>query len=429
MEVGRAFAAAAGAVLGGRPARKGAVRALLAVPLAKPVGDLLVRMVCRAPGAGSGHSAAAGALAVASAGSTPRAVTFAAAAVAGAGLGKRALSAEHGAREAGAGAAAGLLCGYAARRLWRPSGADHPAATGPVRYPSPGTQGAGVAVVVSPGARRSRRAAEAVRAALPEAELRFPGAGASLPEVREVAARGAQALAVAGGDGSVAAGAAAARRHRVPLPAVPAGTFDDFARSLGPATPEQALRGHRAGTAALVRVAPATDSAQDRGVLNTLGFGAYRRLVEHRRSRERLWGKWPAALAGLASVLRHRPETVRVDGVPHRVWPGFVGVGRYRSHGLTPAHRERLDEGVLDVRLLTAPAPEERGDGSRLRALWGALAGPYGGPSRYLAWTAETLTLQPEEDRPLIVDGEPVTPGGPVTITAGDTEITVFRPA
>ena len=53
------------------------------------------------------------------------------------------------------------------------------------------------------------------------------------PLVREAVARGADALAVAGGDGSLAVVAAAASTHGLPFTCVPAGTRNHFARDLG----------------------------------------------------------------------------------------------------------------------------------------------------------------------------------------------------
>ena len=61
--------------------------------------------------------------------------------------------------------------------------------------------------------------------------------------VDEAVAGGADALAVAGGDGSLATVAAAARDHDLPFVCVPAGTRNHFARDLGldPADPTGAL--------------------------------------------------------------------------------------------------------------------------------------------------------------------------------------------
>ncbi len=50
---------------------------------------------------------------------------------------------------------------------------------------------------------------------------------------REAVARGADALGVAGGDGSLAVVAAAAAAHGLPFTCIPAGTRNHFARDLG----------------------------------------------------------------------------------------------------------------------------------------------------------------------------------------------------
>jgi diacylglycerol kinase (ATP) len=54
-----------------------------------------------------------------------------------------------------------------------------------------------------------------------------------LGDVERAATAGADRVAVAGGDGSIAPAAAAAGRARVPLALIPAGTANDFARRMG----------------------------------------------------------------------------------------------------------------------------------------------------------------------------------------------------
>ena len=59
----------------------------------------------------------------------------------------------------------------------------------------------------------------------------------------------------------------------------------------------------------------------------------------------------------LARVLRHgEPLEVEIDG-ERQVWIVFVGNCRYLPEGMAPTWRERLDDGLLDVRVVDASHP------------------------------------------------------------------------
>jgi undecaprenyl-diphosphatase len=59
-----------------------------------------------------------------------------------------------------------------------------------------------------------------------------------------------------------------------------------------------------------------------------------------------------------------------VDGRRHRVWIAYVGRGRYYPRDHAPLLRPVLDDGVLDVRMITADESF-----ARLRLLWSVLTG------------------------------------------------------
>jgi len=65
----------------------------------------------------------------------------------------------------------------------------------------------------------------------------------------------AKALGVAGGDGSVAAAAAVALEHDLPLAVIPAGTLNHFARDVGLESAQDAVEAVLAGSAVRVDVA------------------------------------------------------------------------------------------------------------------------------------------------------------------------------
>ncbi len=160
-------------------------------------------------------------------------------------------------------------------------------------------------------------------------------------------ASGAAILGAAGGDGSLAAVAQAAIESDAAFVCVPFGTRNHFAGDLGldRRDPIAALAAFN-GTERKIDVG----RLGDRIFLNNVSFGAYARLVHrrehHRRRREAL-----ARARALVQVSRHRHTLhARVDGRDVRARVLFVGNNRYELDLFTLGARERLDEGVLDLR-------------------------------------------------------------------------------
>ncbi len=156
-------------------------------------------------------------------------------------------------------------------------------------------------------------------------------------------ARGSAAdvLAVAGGDGSLAAVAEVALERDVPFACVPFGTRNHFARDLGLDLndPLSALDG--------VERRIDVGRIGDRLFLNNVSLGVYARLVHererHRRRREAL-----ARVRALAILARHRhPEHVTIDGEPIASRVVLVANNAYELSMLTVGRRERLDAGLL----------------------------------------------------------------------------------
>jgi len=125
-------------------------------------------------------------------------------------------------------------------------------------------------------------------------------------------ASGARILGIAGGDGSLAAVAAAALDTDAGFVCVPFGTRNHFARDVGldRADPLAALPALVDGVERRIDVG----RVGDRLFLNNVSLGIYARLV-HRREHHRRRGEALARLKGLAAVARHR-HTLRatVDG-------------------------------------------------------------------------------------------------------------------
>ena len=178
--------------------------------------------------------------------------------------------------------------------------------------------------------------------------------------VGEAIGGGADALGVAGGDGSMAVVAAAAVEHRLPLICVPAGTRNHFALDLG--IDRQDLVG-------------ALDAFGDHGVersidvagvngrvfLNNVSLGIYGNAVQRSSYRD---AKVRTLLETSAEVLgpsRAAPELRLVDDLGHEHRHAAVVLVSNNPYALdrpvAPGTRPRLDGGKLGIVVLDQPHP------------------------------------------------------------------------
>lgn len=224
--------------------------------------------------------------------------------------------------------------------------------------------------------------------------------------VREaVASARPRVLGVCGGDGTVGAVAQLSREFGMPLLVIPGGTFNHFAGSAGIASVDAAIDALQAGEGVQTDVAELrVGDGHPITVLNAGSVGVYPDFVEEREKREDRLGKWVAALIAAIRVLRKaEPVEVTIDGRPARVWSLFVGVNRNRSSRVAPLQRRRLDDGLLDVRILHA-GPRARAIGSlvfgtRLRdAFWRVL--PRASAVENLVASELTVIVRPRHGQP-----------------------------
>lgn len=215
-------------------------------------------------------------------------------------------------------------------------------------------------VIVNPSARGGRGA---------RALARLRGdAGSRWVESRDAAhlcelVAGAQdgrfeAVAVAGGDGTVALALAGLQGgQRVPLAILPIGSGNDFARDCGvPTAIAAAWATALAGAVRTVDVAEAGPGGPRYGCVGSVGLDelALRVLYASRWPRSRALNIY-AALRGLAA---YRPREVAVTwaGGEFRGPVMFVAVMNTRSYGggfrVTPA--ARIDDGALDLCIVRA---------------------------------------------------------------------------
>jgi diacylglycerol kinase family enzyme/membrane-associated phospholipid phosphatase len=252
---------------------------------------------------------------------------------------------------------AGLAVGgavAAASRHWWPVRPTTPARVRPAHEAPALPDGEGLVVAVNPrSGTDDYDPSDDIRRVLPRAELLEMSEDRGVRELlgEAVAAGRARALGVAGGDGSVAAAAAIALEHGLPLAVIPAGTLNHFARDVGVETPEDVADAVRSGSAVEVDVAEVNGTP----FLNTASIGAYPEMVERRDRLTHRFGKWLAMTVAAAQTLRHgQPVELVVDGRPLRVWILFIGNCCYTPRGLSPAWRPSLADGLLDVQYLRA---------------------------------------------------------------------------
>ena len=175
--------------------------------------------------------------------------------------------------------------------------------------------------------------------------------------VDEAVTRGADALGMAGGDGSLAVVAAAARAHRLPFVCVPAGTRNHFALDLGVDRDDLvgSLEAFREGVERVIDVA----EVNGRLFLNNVSLGIYGDAVQHpayRGAKAQTLLQTAAQVLGPSSAggdlqlvddrgrpYRH-PAVVLVSNNPYALGPPPVS-------GTRPA----LDGGTLGVVVLDPP--------------------------------------------------------------------------
>ncbi|GAS89339.1 bifunctional phosphatase PAP2/diacylglycerol kinase family protein [Mycolicibacterium brisbanense] len=223
----------------------------------------------------------------------------------------------------------------------------------PLRYHTdPRPDGDGVVLVINPdsGEGTGGRVIDEARKRLPHIEIVELGGDDDVVQVMRDAAARSEVLAVGGGDGTVACAAGVAFDAGVPLAVFPGGTFNHFARDIGCDTVEQTVDAIREGSAAYVDLVRLND---DKTVINTASIGAYPNYV---RVREKLEGKIGKRLAGAyaAYLTLRRDRSVRIayDDKTLQTSLFFLGNSTYLPSGFAPSVRPRMDDGLLDVRIL-----------------------------------------------------------------------------
>lgn len=225
--------------------------------------------------------------------------------------------------------------------------------------------------------------------------------------LRKAVERGEQRVLVAGGDGTIAAAAAALVGTPTLLCVLPGGTLNHFARDHGiPLEPEAACSAAASAPARSIDVG----WVNDRLFLNTSSVGAYVTFVRTRERLERSFGYRLASLLAAVRLLgRIRPFHVEleVDGqvLRRRSALVFIAVGERELRapivgGRIPAGARQLH--VMVVRGGTTARLLALGLEALARGVWRAARGPY-----LDSFLADRLTIEmPRPWGTVAVDGE-----------------------
>lgn len=216
----------------------------------------------------------------------------------------------------------------------------------------PRPDGAGVVLVINPtsGSGTGARVVEEVRDALPRAEIVELDGDDDIQTVLRDAAERAEVLAVGGGDGTVSCAAGIALETGVPFAVFPGGTFNHFAKDIGCDTVARTVAAIREGSVGCVDVLRLNETDT---VINTASIGAYPAFV---RTREKLEHRIGKPLAGAYAIFhtlrREAPVRIAYDNKVLTTSLFFLGNSVYLPSGFAPSRRTRMDDGLIDVRIL-----------------------------------------------------------------------------
>jgi len=216
--------------------------------------------------------------------------------------------------------------------------------------------------------------------------------------IRKAVAEGVGFVGAAGGDGTIRAVAAELVGTGVPLLPVPVGTRNHFARDVGVADLDAAEKAVN-GRVLTIDVG----EVSGKFFVNNSSIGIYPKIVIRREVHERRLRKGVANVVAAYEQLRLGERVdVEVDGVTRRAWMVFVGNGSYGEGLLDLADRERVDDGLLDVRVVRADRPW-----SRMRIVGALLLGRLARSPLVLQWrTAATVVNLNRTRVEVALDGE-----------------------
>jgi len=239
--------------------------------------------------------------------------------------------------------------------------------------------------------------------------------------------QGFDAVFACGGDGTLSQVLTGLLDTGIPGGIIPAGTGNDFARTIGlsgdPATAARQLIGGHAGHVDLLEI--------NDGVLcavNVVGVGFDAAVAARINRRSRLTGGLLAYLTGVAQELwRYRPIELRLD-VDGECWEGralLLAVANARSYGagMKIAPDAAIDDGLLDVVLV-----QHMGRIRFVRSFPRVLRGTHVDLPTVRTWQAREVAIHTPEPSPMLVDGD-VQCETPVRIRVSEARAKLWMPA
>lgn len=278
------------------------------------------------------------------------------------------------------------------------------------------------ALIINPWSGDGKAAAVGLTEAAEQAGVRtiVLQKGDDLAQLAEDAiADGADAIGMAGGDGSLGVVAAVAIARNVPFFCIPVGTRNHFALDLGldRDDPLTALRAISDGDEILVDHAV----AGDRAFLNNVSFGVYAQAIQEDGYREHKEDSLAKVLAEVAAdpanqaALRYSTP----DGKQHDRAPlVLISNNPYTFSGPPDfGRRTRMDSGQLGIKAVT-----------RLPEVAGAAAALFGETHDHYEWDAVEYRI--ESDDPILagLDGEALTFASPLVISSRPKSLRMLVP-
>jgi diacylglycerol kinase family enzyme len=236
--------------------------------------------------------------------------------------------------------------------------------------------------------------------------------GDDLTELAEAAARaGADALGMAGGDGSQALVAAVAMRHDLPFVCVPAGTRNHLALDLG--LDRRDVVGALDGFTDPVERRIDLASVNDRVFVNNASLGVYAKVVQSGQYRDAKLETWTKLLPDMLGpdadpidLVFTGPDGKRHDDAPLLL----ISNNRYELSGFAGrGTRPRLDTGMLGIAAALIRNPADAARFVTFETL--GQASRFGG---VLAWEAPAFEIDSSGPIEIGLDGEALVLDGPL---------------
>ena len=243
--------------------------------------------------------------------------------------------------------------------------------------------------------------------------------------VHDLVDRGADCVAVAGGDGTLSTAASVLAECECPMLVVPAGTRNHLALDLGldRRRPWRALKALRAGYRQRIDLG----SVNDRVFVNNVSLGAYASVVADARYRDAKMATASDVIPDVMAAEGQRPVLRFVDdsGEEHvDVDVLLISNNPYEFHSVRSfGRRPRLDAGKLGIASLRL----DSGPSTAVAVVLAMTGNPDLHPG-FHEWSAGRFEIRAAGAVPAAIDGEPVELMSPVRFESRRTALEVLLP-